>query len=419
MSSCSKDDVDIDHANTATDEPIEYALTVDSTNKTEIAQLQIDIEKYLMSSSQQLPLKYPQNVSSMDLLFTVLGGFNKLMTKAKSINCDSIVDYHVKFNSTGIDGAKLVLSGKISIPTSNVPIRGIILVNHITLTDNASAPSNCMQIESLYAELGYAVIFSDYIGLGCTADLPQTFMAEERTAKSTVDLGLAAYDFLKRQGYTFQSATNNVWILGYSQGGAVSLAVQKLIESNYADKFSIQKTLCGGGPYDLDLTYKDLCSSDTTALPLVLAPIVLTGLDYAYSMHTDFSLYFTGNLLKNYKEWIYSKNYSTVDINTAIASTRLSDIFTKETTNYNSELMKPFVELFKKNSLCSWAPKAPIWMYHSIYDNYIPFANTESAIQGFKNNGATATIDTDFNDYGDHLVAGIYFYIKAIDILMY
>jgi hypothetical protein len=330
----------------------------------------------------------------------------------KSIDCDV-----VSYESTGINGEKLELSGKIFVPQQQLPLRGIVIVNHGTITDDDEAPSNSsFQIESMMAAMGYVVTISDYIGFGSTKNLPQTYMAEDTTAISSIDLELATYNYLKGKGYGFEKPDNKVYVTGYSQGAAVSLAVQKLIEKNYPGKFSIFKTFAGDGPYDLETTYRQVIESNN-GLPVSIAALVLIGLDYAEDMNVDFSLYFRDKLLKNYKNWYFSKNYSTSEITDQLGTDVLSEAMTSATCNYDSGAMKPFVDAFRKNSVVKWSPAAPIWLYHSTTDDYIPLANSENAYDYFKAH-SSACIEKDFGDYGSHTEAAVGYYFKVFKALL-
>ncbi|MCI1719509.1 MAG: lipase family protein [Bacteroidales bacterium] len=389
------------------------------------------VQYFLNQSKSSVSAEYPMRMSDVfnpqfitmsdstrnKLFYLIIRSLKTALYASRENGCNTFSSYFVKFNSIGVDGKKIVLSGKLMVPPKNVTLKGIILVSHYTVTDDAECPSKGYQLENLLAGLGYALSFSDYIGFGYARLLPQTFLAESISAQSNVDMGLASYNFLKEQGYTFKNSTNDVWLTGYSQGGAIALATQKLIEEKYADKFNIKKTLCGGGPYDMEETYKAVCSGETSSLPPSLAPLVLLGMDYGYSLHLDFSKFFKGDMLKKYKELYFSKLYTTTDISAALKGAKITDVFTADALNYDSKIMKGLSKYIKMSSLCDWSPKAPIWMYHSTKDDYIPFTNAENAIAGFKRNNSTATIETDFGDHGSHVASGVRYYMKLIDLL--
>lgn len=325
---------------------------------------------------------------------------NKVTKKVFSLGLSSVISDVVKYHSTGVGGDSLYLSGKIYIPKQSSPIRGIVIDNHVTITSNAEAPSQSFQLDVIASLLGYVVVMSDYIGFGQTKNLPQTYLSADLTAQSSVDLALCTYQYLKQKRYKMQYNTNKVYIGGYSQGAAVSLAVQKLIESRYSDKFEILKTFAGAGPYDIVATYKDMIETDKTNISAVPA-LVLMGMDYSESLHLDYNKYFKGKLLSNYNDWINSKNYTTNQINDLLGTVKASDMLTDDARNADSDLMKPLMAAFKKNSLVEWVPKAPIYMYHSTTDNVVPVINSENAYNYFKSH-SSAKIETDFGDYGSH-----------------
>jgi hypothetical protein len=422
FAACSNDNDDngntglFDPGNPCNDDPIENVLNVDSTKKTSLGDLVVaNLVRYVLSQKEVgsgTSLSKHKDVVlrlTNDLINTIKIGENN--------GCDSIIDYSVTFNSTGIDGKELLQSGKITAPTKDVPLRGIIISSRITITNDADAPSRNFQLESILAPLGYAVVIADGIGFGKTVSMPQTYMIQERTAKSGIDLELAAYDFLKKSGYTFKSSTNDVWLTGYSQGGSTAIASQKLIEEKYADKFNIKHTYCGGGCYDLSETMRLACVQDSSSLPVSLAPIVYKSYDYVYGLSMDFSKIFKSDLLENYDYWYTSKKFARADITTMMNASVLSDIFTQDALNPDSELMKQLYEKMEENNLCNWAPKAPIWMIHTTQDNYVNFKNAQNAIDGFKKYGATADIETAFGDYGSHIVCFVYYLCNIMEKL--
>jgi hypothetical protein len=342
---------------------------------------------------------------------TLLEKLNKLTAKTKQLGITKITSDVVKYKSIGVDSKDLELSGKIYIPNQTAKIRGIVIANHYTITSNAEAPSQTLQMEAACSLLGYVVVMSDYIGFGETKSLPQTYLGSI-TAKSSVDLALAAYQYLNGK-YSFENTNNKVYILGYSQGGAVSLSVQKLIESQYPDKFYIAKTFAGAGPYDITATYQEMLRTGTSTISAVPA-LVFTGLNYSEGLNVDFSKYFQSKLYANYKDWIFSKNYTTTQLNTLIGTHDITSMLTADACNPNSTLMVPFQTAFKKNSLIDWVPKAPIYLFHSTTDDVVPEINSVNAYNSFKKN-STATIETDFSDNGGHGAAAPVFYLKVFD----
>lgn len=386
------------------------SINGDNNKKTEDEQPIEIVSTSELSANDIYSAIYSKLTSSKSDILTIL---SKISTKTTELGLKSVISDVVRYKSIGVNGKELTLSGKFYLPNQTASIRGIIIANHYTITSNAEAPSQSLQIEAACALLGYAVVLSDYIGFGETKSLPQTYLAADITAKSSVDLALAGYQYLKNKNYKLANSDNAVYILGYSQGGAVALSVQKMIENTYSNKFRILKTIAGAGPYDITATYNEMLTSNTSNISAVPA-LVLIGLNYSETLNVDFSKYFQTKLLNNYQDWINSKNYTTTQIASCIGTTKVSDMLTAAACNTESDEMKPFLTAFKKNSLIDWIPKAPMLLFHSTKDDVVPEINSLNAYNSFRKN-STANIETDFNDYGTHSAAGLSFYMKVFD----
>jgi hypothetical protein len=204
-----------------------------------------------------------------------------------------------------------------------------------------------------------------------------------------------------------------VYNMGYSQGGGVTLAVQKMIESKYPNDFQLVKSFAGAGPYDIIATYNEMIEKDYSPIAAVPA-LVLIGMNYVEKLNLDFSKIFQKKLLDNYQDWINSKKYTTTQINSLIGTRKVSEMLTSTACNPNAAEMKSFQAAMKKNSLIDWIPKAPIFLYHSSADDVVPQVNSINAYNSFKKN-SSATITTDFSDHGGHSNAGTAFYITVLN----
>ena len=125
------------------------------------------------------------------------------------------------------------LSGKVVLPADGKAER-IILVSHYTIGSNAEAPSRCFPIEAMLAKMGYVMIFPDYLGYGVTADRVHPYLVMDLTAINVLDMYLAVRPFLEAAGV--EVAHDEILLMGYSQGGATTMAVQNMIETVYDDE---------------------------------------------------------------------------------------------------------------------------------------------------------------------------------------
>ena len=121
------------------------------------------------------------------------------------------------------------------------------------------------------------VIAPDYEGFGVTRQLPHPYLSQRLTAQQVLDgvnYGLDLYRKLSaEQSDDAPLPIKSDWrtfAIGYSQGGAVTLALQRLIEEEgLAGQLHFRGSICGDGPYDLIETMRYYFDDDGRRLSAV------------------------------------------------------------------------------------------------------------------------------------------------------
>jgi len=327
--------------------------------------------------------------------------------------------------STDINGDPITVSGKIFYPKSG-NVRNVIIASHYTIGSNAECPSESYSFEGIYAAFGYAVIVADYIGFGITADVIHPYLQANTCAGNVLDMAVAAIPFLKERGLKIED--ESVILLGYSQGGATTLHVQRLLEetgSPYYGTFKIKKNYCGAGPYDIGLTYDYCVRNDVTSIPCAI-PMIVQGMSIGMPKPLDMNYFFQEPLKSNYKDWLNSKKYTVLQISTLIGSNKLTRILTNNARDKSkAETARFYLEL-KANSIPStYFPKAPLFMFHSEDDTTVPFVNSQviqrqirTRINQSAQLGAyDPDIEYDFGHYGNHQAGATKFFLKVLGML--
>ena len=182
------------------------------------------------------------------------------------------------------------------------------------------------------------IIAPDYEGYGVTKDLPHPYLSQRLTAQQMLDgvnYGLELY----RKQMSDQTADNpllpikddwRTFAIGYSQGAAVTLALQRLIEEKgLAEQLHFCGSICGDGPYDLIETMRYYFEDDgtsygvktdhrkgTSTYPAVI-PLIIKGM---CATHPAMSQYRIEDLLSQQLldtgvlSWIDSKQYTTSEM---------------------------------------------------------------------------------------------------------
>ena len=315
----------------------------------------------------------------------------------------------ILYHTVDPEGNDVIASGIISYPESGNYSR-IVLGEHFTISANEEAPSSRMcAMESVLSLFDCFVISPDYLGFGVTRDKRHPYLHAESTARVSIDMVFAVREYME----SLESPlSKDIYIVGYSQGGASALAVHREMEKNHAADFNILYTMAGGGPHDLEGMFNDVVTKDFTSYPGSI-PMIVIGLDYGDQLGLDYSKVFKGSLLSNYNDWINSKKYTMGNINGKIGSNKASDFMHADmfTTSRNSDFDKLYASL-KKNSLLDWTPKAPIFLAHGTSDEVVPSFCSQNAYDSFKAKGANVELRLFANE--DHKGAAIPFYLFVL-----
>lgn len=306
------------------------------------------------------------------------------------------------YKSVDVDDQPIWLSGKVILPAKG-PIKRYILVSHYTIASNKEAPSNIFSLEGLLVKLGYALIIPDYIGYGVTADKVHPYLVMELTARNVLDMYYAVVPFLEKAGC--EPEYDDIYLMGYSQGGATTMAVQHEIE-HHDQPIKIRRVFAGGGPYDIKYTYDQFVETNWASYPCAV-PIMMQGMVVGNKLDLDMSTMMASNIYKNLDEWVNSKFYTTNQINALIGTKVTSDLLTPIGMDRTSKEVSELYKAMTENSILtySWTPKAPVFMFHSMDDDVVPFENAMRAKSKWKN----ANIQYSFGHYGNHQLGCVRF----------
>lgn len=318
----------------------------------------------------------------------------------------SIKQVPVKYMSLAPGGDSITLSGKIFLPPSK-NAKNIIIANHYTICANSEAPSEANSIEGIYASKGYIVLMPDYIGYGISADLPHPYMHLHSAVTSALDMLKAAIPYLSANSYTFYKP---LILLGYSQGAAVTLALQRELEEKYPDQYSIQKVFAGAGPYNLSGTFDYYTSSRTTDISCTL-PMLFIGMNYAENLGLKREDFFTPTLMQKCPIVIERKSMTMNEVNKELGN-QIDQLLTPVIYNRDTFPTSVLYEAVGRNNTLNWTPKANLYLFHSTEDNMVPFLNSQTIADEFNKHGLI-NVHYDFAPYGDHMNGAVTFFEKV------
>ena len=349
--------------------------------------------------------------------------------KASSVTGAAILQQLLKFGnqnrvteivgtypSIDVNWDTVTLSGKVMLPAGQRPKR-LILVSHYTICSNAEAPSNCFSLEGILVRMGYGLIIPDYMGYGVTAKQVHPYLVMDLTARNVLDMYHAVKPWLKAVG--MEPEQPEIMLMGYSQGGANTMAVEHLIETEYwADEdpqqVKIHRVFAGGGPYDVKATYERFVNTDTASYP-VAVPLVVQGMILGNNLDIKMTDLMQPWLYDHLDEWVNSKRYTSGQINGLIGTKVTHEMLTDEAMDQTSWKVSELQKAMVQNSITSynWIPEAPVYIAHSMDDETVPFANAAHA----KSKWSSANITYNFGHYGGHVMTCLRFIYSVQSLL--
>ena len=331
-------------------------------------------------------------------------------------NQQKVIEIVGTYPSHDNDWNEVTLSGKVMLPKGRRPKR-MILVSHYTVGSNAEAPSNCFSLEGILVKQGYGLVIPDYMGYGVTSHMVHPYLVMDQTATNVVDMYLAVRPWLKAVG--MEPEEDDIYLMGYSQGGATTMAVERLIEIAYSDPheedyIGVHRVFAGGGPYDVKATYERFVNTDTAGYP-VAVPLVLQGMIKGNRLDIQLSDMMQDWLCEHMDDWINSKCYTTAQVNKMIGTKVTHKLLTKEAMDQTSDKVAELYKAMTANSITSynWQPTASIYIMHSMDDETVPYTNATNAKARWKD----ANITYNFGHYGGHVKTCIRF-IGAVQELI-
>ena len=163
--------------------------------------------------------------------------------------------YSVVYMTPNENGDLVEASGAIFLPIGPTCPMPVLSWQHGTVVADYGAPSKNLdnwysgtqKIGIVAASHGYIVFMSDYLGLGDGEGF-HNYCHSETEASAIIDLIFQGKDFASEQGVL---SSDQLFLMGYSQGGHATMATVKEIEMNYAEELIITASCPMAGPYSM------------------------------------------------------------------------------------------------------------------------------------------------------------------------
>ena len=284
--------------------------------------------------------------------------------------------------STDAKDAPTAVVGTLMVPRSPYPAGPRPLVSYQPATDSLGDQCNPsyklragteaeLTLMMMALQQGWAVVVTDYEG-------PQNAFAAGRMAGHAVLDGIRAAEALPGTGLTGARTPVGLW--GYSGGGlATSWAAE--LQPGYAPELNVAAVASGGTPADLAGAARQIDGGIASGLTLLAS----VGISRAYPEMLS---------LFNGAGHEMARRIGDMCVGEAVSAfpfRRLSE-FTHSQDPLSEPVAKTVMEL---NHLGRLTPSAPVFLYHSILDELIPFPDAQQLQKEWCAGGGTVTLHAD------------------------
>jgi hypothetical protein len=284
--------------------------------------------------------------------------------------------------STDAKDAPTAVVGTLMVPRSPYPAGPRPLVSYQPATDSLGDQCNPSyklragtegELPLMWQALqqGWAVVVTDYQG-------PKNAFAAGRMAGHAVLDGIRAALALPGTGLAGAGTPVGMW--GYSGGGlATSWAAE--LQAGYAPELNLAAVASGGTPADLAAAARQIDGGIASGLVLLAS----VGISRAYPEMLPL-------LNENGRAMI--QRIGDMCIGEAVSAFPFRRL--NEFTHSEDPLSEPVAEtVMEANHLGGQTPTAPVFLYHSILDELIPFPTAQQLQTDWCRRGATVTLHAD------------------------
>jgi pimeloyl-ACP methyl ester carboxylesterase len=289
--------------------------------------------------------------------------------------------YKTTFNNNPINASGLIL-----LPKNIQHASPIISIQHGTTFVKSDAPSASIGYTGmeLFASAGYIALMPDYIGYGESAEIFHPYYDQEHSARAVIDMINASKEYLVKQKIAFN---DKLFLAGYSEGGYVTLAAAKSIETNPEHELQVTAVAAGAGGYDLKEMLKGITTQDYYSYPSYLA-FVLISYNNTYGWNKPLAYFFQqpyAEALNTYMNGKYDGGFINSKLTTSVKKLFNEQFFERlQTTEGEAELKVALAN----NSVSGWKTNIPMRLFHGTKDEIIPYHNSEITVKNFTSAGS-------------------------------
>jgi len=294
--------------------------------------------------------------------------------------------YSVKYYTRDHQGNIILVSGGLYVPRTK-SIVPLLSIQHGTETKRnrvaSVSPKNSVEgiVGLMTASMGYLTILPDYPGFGISYGI-HPYLHAASNVPCVVDLILAGKELCSSNSWLI---TDELFLMGYSEGGYISLLALKEIEQSYPD-LELTAVAPLAGPYHLAGMFDQIFGGGTYGSPAYVA-YFLTAYNHIYQWDCLDQFFKEPYAMKVTTLFNGTKTWD--EIVNALPSALWDLMHEDFVANFYSLKQSMLLNAINANTMLNWSPEAPVHFFHGDCDDIVDCMNATQALDAFLANGAT------------------------------
>lgn len=297
--------------------------------------------------------------------------------------------YRIIYTTRDNQNNPIQASGLIVLPVGDTCSAPIVSWQHGTELKKSESFSNLKgewYLSVIESATGYITCMPDYLGMGY-GDGFHPYQHAHTEATAVIDLIRVAKQMAPLKGVL---VSDELFLMGYSQGGHATMAAHKEIQENYANEMTVTASAPMSGAYDLSgAQFEMVASFDPYSVPGYL-PYLMKGFNVAYA----------DTLYSSYDE-IFKPPYNTTippkltgqfgigSVNNVMPAVPREIIDSAFSAAFFADSLHPFRIALKENDVYQWVPNTWIRLNYCTSDEEVSPQNTINAYNWMVQHGAT------------------------------
>ncbi|MBX2818758.1 MAG: lipase family protein [Rhodothermaceae bacterium] len=293
--------------------------------------------------------------------------------------------YKVTYLTIDHHGQQTVASGAVAIPEAIDEPAPLLSFQHGTIVARHRAPSvKGFDLVSMgLGASGYITVMPDYLGLGSGTGF-HPYVHAKSSGTVVVDMIRAARAFLEKEAI---HTNGQLFLMGYSEGGYVTMAAHREIEQHHSDEISVTASAPMAGPYNLSQVMVEQILEESPYPSPGYLPFTLLAYDMVYDVFEQLEDVILPEYIQVVESMLEGKT-GLRHINRQLPAVPLNMLTPAFIDSFKENAAHPLRVALEKNDIHNWKPLAPMRLYHCVDDEQVSFRNAEMALQAYQEHGA-------------------------------